>query len=382
MEDNFDLNYRDFPAFSCLKNNSMEGEDYPLVDNLGEYNAEIEKLQLSGNKRGEVDQIIPEVLYSEDENYFINSKIEDLSLISEDKNDQESYAKYLIPESLNEIIKKLKESNLDNEINLKSKLNINKDEGKKKRKKYKKNKKNKGEKLKLIEEDKKNRFISLKLFNPKGENEECKKIREEINKIISENKTVSDPSAKKEKNLFFIYVQNPQVIKRRKENTDNLRKKVKNKFLKSFKNRINMKLKVAKSEYLFDYFPKIFSSNITKKENKIIINKKLVELLKTNFFEEYNKKNIIENEHEKKINEKKYYHNLEVLKYLEENENVKKKINFDYIKEMTFEKMFKEYLESKEFEEDILELKKKKEKPEYIKNYIVIAYTFIEYFSE
>ena len=58
-----------------------------------------------------------------------------------------------------------------------------------------------------------------------------------------------------------------------------------------------------------------------------------------------------------------------------------KKINFDYIKEMTYGKIFNEYLESRDFEEDILKLKKI-EKPEYIKNYIIKAYTFIEYFSE
>ena len=66
---------------------------------------------------------------------------------------------------------------------------------------------------------------------------------------------------------------------------------------------------------------------------------------------------------------------------MEKNENIKKKINFDYIKGMTFGELFKEYLESREFEKDILKLKQK-ENPEYIKNYIIKAYTFIEYFSE
>ena len=62
---------------------------------------------------------------------------------------------------------------------------------------------------------------------------------------------------------------------------------------------------------------------------------------------------------------------------MEKNENIKKKINFDYIKGMTFGELFKEYLESREFEKDILKLKQK-ETPEYIKNYIIKAYNFIE----
>ena len=84
---------------------------------------------------------------------------------------------------------------------------------------------------------------------------------------------------------------------------------------------------------------------------------------------------------EKQINDKKYDHNLKVIEYLEENENIKKKINFDYIKEMTFGNLFNEYLESREFEKDILKLKQK-ENPGYIKNFINYAYTFVEYFSE
>ena len=56
---------------------------------------------------------------------------------------------------------------------------------------------------------------------------------------------------------------------------------------------------------------------------------------------------------------------------------------------MTFSKLFNEYLESKEFEEDIIKLKiiennKINDKPEFIKeyidDYIIKAYDFINYF--
>ena len=232
----------------------------------------------------------------------------------------------------------------------------------------------------------------MKVFNPKGDSEECKKIRKEIDKIISENEAISEPLEQnhlEKKNLFLIsnekYIKNSNVKQRRKEKPDNIRKKAKHNFLKSLKNKINIKLKIAKSKHLFDSFPYILVSNINKQKNRIIINMKLIELFTTNFFDEYKSEYIIEDKvkylKEKKINEKKYYHNLKILHYLKENEDIRKKINFDYIKEMTFGELYKEYLESREFEEDISILKKK-ENPQYIKNYIIKAYSFIEYFSE
>ena len=381
MNDHFISNYIEIP-----------NENYLLVDHIDEYNPEIVNLAFFKNKR-ESNQIIQEVFYSEKN--FINFQKKQDSF-SEDESNENKYIKYKIPELFNKRIEKLEEKNEDMDKNSTNKLNENKVEGNikaKKIKNYKKIKKNKRQKKILIEEDKKNKFISLKLFSPKGETEECQKIREEIGKIISENKlnAISELSEKKplEKKLFFIlnedYIENPKIKKRRKENPDNIIKKAKHKFLKSIKNKINIKLKIAKSKYLFDFFPYIFTSNINKQKNQIIINKKLIELLTTNFFEEYQNENLIEDKDkylkEKMKNEKKYFHNLKVVEYLEKNENIRKKINFDYIKEMTFEKMFKEYLESKEFEEDILELKKI-EKPQYIKEFIIKAYNFIEYFSE
>ena len=365
-------------SFNKLKNE----EDYLLID---EYNAEVERLGLS------INQILPEPPNYE---YPLNFPKEQESIMSEEGNNIDNYIKYEIPESFFPKFKAIEDNFKDNENN----SNENKDKGKikdKKPKEKRKNKKNiirhKGKKKKIIEEDKKNKFISLKLFNPKGDSEECKKVREEIDKIIYEIKPASTSSEKNpfEKKLFFIsneeHTHNPIVKKRRKENPDNIIKKVKHKFLKSLKNRINIKLKMEKSKYLFDFFPFIFVSNINKQKNKNIINKKLIELYRTNFFDEYTNENLIKDKNkyltEKNKNEKKYNKNLKVIEYLEKNINIMKKTNFDYIKEMTYGKIFNEYLESRDFEEDILKLKKI-EKPEYIKNYIIKAYTFIEYFSE
>ena len=50
---------------------------------------------------------------------------------------------------------------------------------------------------------------------------------------------------------------------------------------------------------------------------------------------------------------------------------------------MTYIELFNEYLESKEFENEINNLKEKeKEKLSYIKNYIIEAYNFIKFFSK
>ena len=104
---------------------------------------------------------------------------------------------------------------------------------------------------------------------------------------------------------------------------------------------------MEKSKYLFDFFPFIFVSNINKQKNKNIINKKLIELYRTNFFDEYTNENLIKDKNkyltEKNKNEKKYNKNLKVIEYLEKNINIMKKTNFDYIKEMTYGKIFNEY---------------------------------------
>ena len=76
----------------------------------------------------------------------------------------------------------------------------------------------------------------------------------------------------------------------------------------------------------------------------------------------------------------KYYHNLKVLKYLENNKEISKKSNFNNIKDMKYYEVFNEYLNSKEFEEEILRLHKK-ENDIYIKRYISKAMNLIDFFN-
>ena len=139
------------------------------------------------------------------------------------------------------------------------------------------------------------------------------------------------------------------------------------------------------------YLNILFICEITKKKNKSILNMTLKEIISTDFFEKYKKindgdntlNNSMLNKKRKCPDKVKYENNKEVMEYLKNNEEIKKSFNFDIIGDMTFSELFYEYLESKEFEKDILALKieEGKENYEYIKEYIIKAYDFIKDFS-
>ena len=110
------------------------------------------------------------------------------------------------------------------------------------------------------------------------------------------------------------------------------------------------------------------------------------ELILKKFFEEEDKKD--NNTNNKKLlqrktnpDKKKYDNNVKVLKYLEENDEICKKSNFNVIGNMTFKDLFKEYLKSEEFEKEIEKLKEEQNNDNYIKDYIIKAFNFINYFS-
>ena len=168
----------------------------------------------------------------------------------------------------------------------------------------------------------------------------------------------------------------------RKFDSDNIRKKIKAKFLKWLKKYINKKLISAHSQLFFDYFPQCFIKEINKITNKEIINKSFKELVNIDFYKRYqSNKNNTEEDKQKLVNEKKYKNNLEVMGYLKNNEDIRKKINFDDFENLTFEQLFNEYLKSEEFDEHIYKLKLKESK-EYVKKYIIFAFDYINYFSK
>ena len=108
------------------------------------------------------------------------------------------------------------------------------------------------------------------IFHPGGNVEFYKQIKEEINDQLLE---IQEDDKKKlsNKNKFKIYKEKNKRTKKknkekkkRKEKPDDVRKKIKSRFFKATKNRINQMLKSAKSEEFFDFLPQSFICNISK----------------------------------------------------------------------------------------------------------------------
>ena len=189
-----------------------------------------------------------------------------------------------------------------------------------------------------------------------------KDIKKRINHaLIDKNKeTLFKVNNKKRKNNF-----------KRKDDFDNIRKKIKSRFFKALKNAINEKLKSAGSLYFFSLLPQIFITNLSKKVNKSVLDLTLKEIFTKNFLNNKNQKNADIN---------KYNYNLFVLQYLEKKKDICEKSQFNIIKDMKYSDIYKEYLISKEFEIEISTLIKQKESDKYIKDYIINARNFLNYF--
>ena len=167
-------------------------------------------------------------------------------------------------------------------------------------------------------------------------------------------------------------------IKTRKENSDNIRKKIKCRFLKSLKKALNKKLILVGSKETFDFLPQNFVCNISKSLNKYILDKTLEEIFSINFIKEENKDKL---KNKNIVNENKYLKNKKVLEYLKENDEISERLNYNIIKDMKLYQIFEEFLISKEFEKDIEIMKRKNEDNNYIYNYIKLACNFIDFFS-
>ena len=189
---------------------------------------------------------------------------------------------------------------------------------------------------------------------------------------------------------FKVKKKNPQITKRkrhksikRKLKPDNIRKKIKSRFFKAIRVRINKMLKEAKSKEFFDLLPQCFIINITKKKNQQIMDMPFKNLLEYNFIEE--EKNIGNNhdsipKNKWKVDIKKYEKNQKVIVYLKKNEEILKKSKFDVIGNMTVSQLFDEYLKSAEFEKEVVKLQSEGNDMNYIKDYISKAFGFINYF--
>ena len=130
---------------------------------------------------------------------------------------------------------------------------------------------------------------------------------------------------------------------------------------------------MAGSIHLFGFLPHSFISNVTKNKNKDIINKNFEDFIKQDFSEDENNNN--------EISLKNHQENISLIKYLEENEIISEKSNYKYYKNMKYYEVIYEYLNSIEFEEDIIKLEEEGEDEEYIKLYIHMALNYVDYYS-
>ena len=158
--------------------------------------------------------------------------------------------------------------------------------------------------------------------------------------------------------------------KKRKCKPDDIRKKIKSRFHKTLKNIINTKLKQAGANKLFNFLPQSFIKNITIKLNSQSLSLTYEKLLEKDYSSEIFPK----------ADRNKYFDNLEVLKYLKENPEISKQSEFNKIKNMKYMDILSAYFSSHEFEQTIVEMHKKKETNDYIKEYVNKALNYVNFF--
>ena len=167
----------------------------------------------------------------------------------------------------------------------------------------------------------------------------------------------------------FIKGKRYKIKRPRKENTDNIRKKIKRGFFNhALLKKLNDKLKSIGSKKYLERFPQNLSSDVNQKRNK--------EKLEMTLQEIFEKKELYIHENEKGLSN--YMHNLKVL----QSEEIKENEEFKEIMSKTFRELFEEYINSDEFKIEEINRIKKKNDDEYIKRYIFLAKHLIKFFSK
>lgn len=156
----------------------------------------------------------------------------------------------------------------------------------------------------------------------------------------------------------------------RKENKDNIRRKIKRGFLNTgVIKKLNQKLKNIGSNLYFMRFPQSFVSDIYRKTNKEVVNMTLAEI--------FVNKEINTSKNRPDLNN--YYHNLKVVNSdeIKKNEEMQKILNMKYCD------LFEDYINSDEFKiDEINRLKRKNMNEEFINRYINVSKTFIKFFRQ
>jgi hypothetical protein len=155
--------------------------------------------------------------------------------------------------------------------------------------------------------------------------------------------------------------------KTRKDNQDNMRKKIKRGFFNtSLIKFLNELLRSIGSHKYFRKFPHNFINDVHQERNKKIFVMKLGEVL-------VEKKLYI---HEENSGFNNYSHNLKVV----QSEEIKENEEFKKILDKTIRELYEEYINSDEFKiGEINRLRKKEMTDEYIERYIYLANHFTEF---
>ena len=156
----------------------------------------------------------------------------------------------------------------------------------------------------------------------------------------------------------------------RKENQDNIRKKIKRGFFNNgLIKKLNEKIKYIGSNKYLRKFPQHFVSDVNQKRNKELFNLTLKEI--------FVNKELYLNEDKEGL--RNYSQNLKVVQSEEISENKELKIIFN----KTINELYEEYINSDEFNIiEINRLKEKKMQDDYIKRYINLARCLILFFTQ
>ena len=202
---------------------------------------------------------------------------------------------------------------------------------------------------------------------PMVEHKKRDKIFEVVRPIKALLFTKLEDDLFKEEENTFMNRKRYKIKRSRRENQDNIRKKIKRGFLNNaLIPKINMIIKKQGGKFVFEIFKQHFVSDVTRKNNMELFNMTLEEIFMKK--ELYNE-----------IELNSYYYNLKLInnKEIQENKELKNILNLKLFK------IFEEYINSKELNiDEIKRLKSKNMKDSYIKRYIHLAKNFIKFISE
>lgn len=228
-----------------------------------------------------------------------------------------------------------------------------------------------GKKKKIFRISKSTRFNKSGRFKIFIISELFQNIRKKINQILEDIKNVEEKKISSKTQKKQIKKKIKKIFKR-KGNADNIRKKIKARFLKALLNRVNKRLKFAGSKKYFKNLPQKFVSNISKKPNKVAFDLSFKELFSQNYFKGKTMSN---------IDSKKYKNNISTIEYLEKNYEISDISNYNIFKNMKLKDIFNEYFESDDFENEINNLINDNEKEKYISDYVIKAKYLNDFFS-